>query len=174
LLPTRLSSAQISRNNSNELDGLIDTLLKQAKDQSDVVETRTRTLILICGLLGFAIGTCTAMLLIRSITGAMARMLSLIQEIAANNLAVEDLKIESEDEIGKAESALNAMKNNLRDMMESIAGTAAHVASASEELSSTSQQISANAEETSTQANVVSAASNQVNKNLQTVATGKR
>ncbi len=43
---------------------------------------------------------------------------------------------------------------------------------AAEELTATSQQMSANAEETSAQATVVSAGSEQVNKNLQTVATG--
>lgn len=46
------------------------------------------------------------------------------------------------------------------------------LASAAEELTATSQQMSANAEETSAQANVVSAGAEQVNKNLQTVATG--
>jgi methyl-accepting chemotaxis protein len=155
-----------------ELDGLIDKAFQAAKDDNDAVESRTRTMILICALLGLIVGIVAAALLIRSITTAIARMLVLIQEIAANNLGVDDLKIDSEDEIGKAGIALNAMKNNLREMIHSISGTAVHVASASEELSSTSQQISANAEETSTQANVVSAASIQVNKNLQTVATG--
>lgn len=160
------------RANIAELDALNDKLFQTARDEHDATESRTRTLVLICALLGFVVGIVTAALLIRSMTTAIARMLVLIQEIAANNLAVDDLKIQSEDEIGKAGIALNAMKNNLREMIHSISGTAIHVASASEELSSTSQQISANAEETSTQANVVSAASIQVNKNLQTVATG--
>ena len=125
--------------------------------------------ILLCGMaLGFVVGTMIA----RSIAGAASRMLEMIQEVAANNLAVEDLQISTHDEIGDAGSALNQMKNNLRQVVESISQTADHVASASEELSSTSQQITANSEETSTQAQVVSSAGEQVNKNLQTVATG--
>jgi len=160
------------REQINELDALSDKLFKEAQGESDAAESQTKTFVLICIFVSLAIGICTAVLLVRSITGSIARMLAVIQQIADNNLAVDDLKITSEDEIGKAGIALNTMKNNLREMMQSIAGTAGHVASASEELSSTSQQISANAEETSAQANTVSAASNQVNKNLQTVATG--
>jgi methyl-accepting chemotaxis protein len=46
------------------------------------------------------------------------------------------------------------------------------LASAAEQLTANSQQMSANAEETSAQASLVSAGADQVNKNLQTVATG--
>jgi methyl-accepting chemotaxis protein len=74
-------------------------------------------------------------------------MVALIQEIAANNLAVEDVEITSQDEIGKAGAALNSMKNNLRAIMQSIAGTAEHVASASEEIAASATQT-ANGSET--------------------------
>jgi methyl-accepting chemotaxis protein len=96
----------------------------------------------------------------------------LANAIAGNNLAMDDLPVESEDEIGEATRAMNTMKNNLRKTVQAIAETAVHVASASEVLTSTSQHISANSQETSTQANVVSNAAQQVSQNLQTVATG--
>jgi methyl-accepting chemotaxis protein len=160
------------RGNISQLDELIDSLLKAAQDTQDSVERRTRILLLVCCILGVTIGSAIAVFLTRSITRSVARMVSLIQEIAANNLTVADMEISSEDEIGKAGLALNHMKNNLAGVIQSIAGTADQVATASEELSSTSQQITANSEETSTQAQVVSSASEQVNKNLQTVATG--
>jgi methyl-accepting chemotaxis protein len=108
----------------------------------------------------------------RAVSGPVTRMLGMIQEVAGNNLSVEDLEVSSRDEIGEAGEALNRMKNNLRQVVRSIAETAQQVASASEELSITSQQITANSEETSTQAKVVSKASEEVNENLQTVATG--
>ncbi len=160
------------RNNVAELDNLTDKVVKEGRDEHDAVEAQTRTLTLICCLIGLVIGIAIAALTVRSITGAIARMLSLIQEIAANNLGIDDMHVASQDEIGKAATALNGMKNNLREMIRSIAGTAEQVASASEELSSTSQEITANSEETSTQAQVVSSSSEQVNRNLQTVATG--
>ena len=78
--------------------------------------------------------------------------------IAQKDLTVEDLTISSADEVGHAMQAMNTMKNNLHDVVQSIADTAGHVASASEELSATSQQISANSQETSAQVGVVTQA----------------
>jgi methyl-accepting chemotaxis protein len=107
-------------------------------------------------------------LVVRPLSAAV----SLADAIADNNLAVDDLPVESQDEIGDATSALNTMKNNLRKTVQAISETSLHVAAAAEELNSTSQQITANSEETSTQAEVVSKAAESVSQNLQTVATG--
>ena len=93
-------------------------------------------------------------------------------QIAAKDLTVADMKVESTDEVGEAITSLNTMKNSLHTVIQQISETSQHVAAASEELSATSQQISATAEETSAQANVVSQASQQVNHNLQSVSTG--
>jgi len=94
------------------------------------------------------------------------------ETIAAKNLAVEDMVVTSEDEVGHAMLSLNTMKNTLGDMVTSIGGAAKEVARTSEAVSSASQDITANSEETSTQASVVSNATQQVSQNLQTVATG--
>jgi methyl-accepting chemotaxis protein len=104
------------------------------------VEDRTRILTIALTCLGILIGIIVAFLITRSVATGISRMVGLIQEIAANNLATEDLRVTSEDEIGKAGTSLNQMKNNLRQMMQSIAGTAEHVASASEEISSSATQ----------------------------------
>jgi methyl-accepting chemotaxis protein len=131
-----------------------------------------KMLILSMCVAGLALGLVVALLIARSITAATMRMVTMIQELASNNLTVDDLVIASQDEIGQAGAALNQMKNNLHSVIQSIAETAQHVASASEELSSTSQQISANSEETSAQVNVVNEATKQVSQNLQSVSTG--
>ncbi len=118
------------------------------------------------------LGVVIAFSLARSISASANKMLAMIQEVAANNLAIKDMKITSQDELGQAGIALNSMKNNLHEMIQSISGSAMQVASASEELNTTSQQITANSEETSAQADVVSKAAQAVSQNLQTVATG--
>ena len=157
----------------------IDEIIKTLTEKDDVLMAEAfqtaRSGMLLLG----ALGTCIAVFvsgigffLVRSIRGSMGNMLGLIEEVADNNLAIDDVAITSQDEIGKAGLALNGMKNNLRDVMRSIAGVATQVASASEELSATGHQISANSEETSTQANVVAAASEQVSTNVGSVATG--
>jgi methyl-accepting chemotaxis protein len=89
----------------------------------------------LCGV-SIVVGFLVATLISRSLTGGIAGMVGMIQEMAGNNLGVPDLAITSEDEVGKAGNLLNEMKNNLRELIHSIAGTAEHVASASEEISS--------------------------------------
>jgi methyl-accepting chemotaxis protein len=128
------------RDSITELQELIAKLASEAAAQGSSIESSTRMMILSFAVCGFIMGILIAFFIVRSITGGMARMVTLIQQIAANNLAVEDMQIVSEDEIGSAGKALNKMKNSLREMIQSIASTAEHVASASEEISSSATQ----------------------------------
>jgi methyl-accepting chemotaxis protein len=104
------------------------------------------------------IGLVTAIGMSRSLSSAVSKMLAMIQEIAANNLAVDDLDITSRDEIGQAGLALNKMKNNLSEIVQSIAATAEHVASASEQLSSSATLQAQGAETQSNQTTQVATA----------------
>jgi methyl-accepting chemotaxis protein len=149
-----------------------DKLKKEATDKRAINEAAIKTQILGLLFAGTVIGSFVALLIMRSITGAISKMVRMIQEIAENNLTIRDLEITSQDEIGQAGIALNRMKNNLHEVIQSIASSALQVGSASEELNTTSQQITANSEETSAQADVVSKAAQAVSQNLQTVATG--
>lgn len=112
-------------------------LRTSARQQETAAESHVTTLILTLATIGVLLGVLVATIIVRSVTGGISRMVATIEEIAANDLTGEDMQTASEDEIGKAGDALNRMKNNLRQMIQSIAGTAEHVASASEELSST-------------------------------------
>ncbi len=149
-------------------DHLIEAALARQADAEKTMRTR----IWMLALTGVILGLAVSILITRSFSRVLASMLGLIQEIAANNLVVEDIRIHSRDELGSAGKALNEMKNNLHQLVCSIAETAEQVAAASEELSATSQQITANSEETTSQATVVSEAGGQVNTNLQTLASG--
>ena len=120
---------------------------KEVANQQDATVARSRIMLIGLGIAGIAIGLIVATLVARSIITVVGKMVAMIQEVAANNLAIEDMEITSQDELGHAASALNAMKNNLRTAMQSIAGTAEHVASASEEISASATQT-ANGSET--------------------------
>jgi len=111
-------------------------LKEAAREEQSATESRTTILITSLAIVGVVVGLVVATIIVRSITGGVTRMVTMIEEVAANNLTVEDMEITSQDEIGQAGTALNQMKNNLRELIHSIAGTAEHVASASEELSS--------------------------------------
>jgi methyl-accepting chemotaxis protein len=108
-----------------------------AREQEAAAESHATSLILSLATLGVLVGVLVATFIIRSVTAGINGMVAMIEEIAANNLTVEDMNASSGDEIGKAGLALNRMKNNLCQVIQSIAVTAEHVAGASEELSST-------------------------------------
>jgi methyl-accepting chemotaxis protein len=124
----------------NELEAWEEKLAQEeigAEQQSESTANKVTLLLVAFGLF---VGIATATLIVRSITGSMISMLGMIQKISAKDLAVEDVPITSDDEIGQACAALNSMKNSLHGMVRSIAATAEHLASASEEISSGASQ----------------------------------
>jgi len=125
--------------------------------------------LVLCGLL---LGAATAGFIIRSIRLSMATILAVIEQVAANNLTADDIPVSAHDEIGRAATALNAMKNSLRQLIHSIADTTGDVSKASAEMSATSERIRSNSGETSAQAELVSQATQRVSHNLQIVSTG--
>jgi methyl-accepting chemotaxis protein len=178
-----LEASDLSRSSGLTAFGAVSSFLNKDLDlnnkgaqtaRSDAASTYSAVKYWLGGLSALAVilGLLVTVILARAIAASTSKMLVTIEQIAANNLAIEDVDIKSRDEIGKAGLALNKMKNNLHGVIESIAETAQQVAAASEEFSSTSQQITANSEEATAQANTVSAATEEVSRNLQTVATG--
>jgi methyl-accepting chemotaxis protein len=128
----------------------------------------------IIGFLGCAVmgGFVMATAMGRAQSLGSGRMLAQMQQIAAKNLEVDDVEVNSDDEIGRACMALNTMKNSLGDVIQLITETAIRVASASDELFAAREQITANSEETSSKAKIVSKAAERVSQNLQTVTAG--
>jgi methyl-accepting chemotaxis protein len=100
--------------------------------KTEAVANRATLSLVACGLF---LGVVIAILIARSITGGLAGMLLMIQSVAAKDLLAEDIEVISNDEIGRAEMALNEMKNTLHQMVQGIAATAEHLAKASEEIS---------------------------------------
>ncbi|HEY3972927.1 MAG TPA: methyl-accepting chemotaxis protein [Candidatus Sulfotelmatobacter sp.] len=140
--------------------------------KSDEVYSSARYLViafLVCVvIIGFAMATTIG----RMQSVASGRMLALMQEIAAKNLEIDDVEVDSDDEMGRTCLAMNTMKNGLGEVIQLIADTAMRVAGASDELSAAREQITKNSEETSAQANIVSEAVARASQNLQTVLTG--
>jgi methyl-accepting chemotaxis protein len=120
--------------------------------------TQARMWLAIFAFAGFTFGVAIVILVPRSLTRSISAMISVIDEVAGNNLSVADLPVDSHDELGRASTGLNAMKNSLRALIQSIARTAEHVASASEELSSSATQQAISAETQKGQATQVAVA----------------
>jgi methyl-accepting chemotaxis protein len=106
-------------------------------------------------------------LVIRPLKG----VLDLANCIAANDLT-DRLAISSEDEIGQVGTALNQAMAKMSGAIRSVANNAEQVAAASSQLSAASGQITSDSEQTTSQATMVSGETENVNRRLQTAATG--
>jgi methyl-accepting chemotaxis protein len=149
----------------DEIESVLAELVQRTQDvknstrqQQTKVEARAGRETIVLGLIGLMVGLVATALIPRHLTIHIRKMLTLIDEIAAKNLAMEDIDVSSPDEVGKASAALNTMKNNLRELINSIARTAEHVASASEQISSSAQQQAQSADTQKGQAAQVAAA----------------
>src|SRR5271165_2658340 len=124
----------------SELEAWEDKLGQEALNQENQTELRANKITLWLVGWGLLVGVVTAILVARSISGSLTNMLLMIQRVSAKDLAVDDLQVTSDDEVGRAVVALNSMKNTLQQMVRSIAETAENLARASEELSSGANQ----------------------------------
>jgi methyl-accepting chemotaxis protein len=147
-------------------------LLRQNEADLAAANSSASYTMLIAALLSLAIGIGVATFMGRRISAATSAVLNKAEAIAGGDLTGEEVKVNSNDELGDLATAMNKMQGNLVKMIVAVAENAQQVANASEEFSAVSQQITSNSEETTAQANVVSTATEQVNRNLQTVATG--
>ena len=135
--PRALAVSAAVSETTKQLEQREDTLGKAAaaSQQSTQVVARNTTFIFV--LFGLLAGTVTATLIARSVSAALSGMLEMVQQIADNNLAVNDLEVRTDDPIGDACQALNRMKNGLREMIISISETATRLVTAAEQLSAT-------------------------------------
>jgi len=111
-----------------------------ARQEETAAEIRARRWTVALGLFGLVFSISVATLISRRVASDISQMLAAMEQIAARNLAIDDIAVSSGDEIGKAGLALNRMKKSLGEMIQSIARTAEHVASASEEISASATQ----------------------------------
>ncbi len=73
-------------------------------------------------------------------TRTILRLKEHADELSQGNLQVEDLTVESADELGSLSKAFNTMSHNIRALIQKMAATAEQVAASSEELTASAQQ----------------------------------
>lgn len=86
------------------------------------------------------IGIGVAIKVARTITGPIEAVATRASDVACGNLALDKLKVTSNDEVGMLAEQFNIMTVNLCGLIHQIASTAEHVASASEELTASAEQ----------------------------------
>ena len=125
----------------------------------------TILLVLISAIIAIFIGVCMAILITRSITGAMQKGVVFAEQIAEGDLTAK-LDIKQNDEIGKLAAALQNMLDRLTGIVEEINSSARQVAAGSEQLSSTSQQMSQGATEQASSVEEISSSMEEMTSNI--------
>jgi methyl-accepting chemotaxis protein len=138
--------------------------------QQNALAKGAKLLVAALSFAGLALGVVVALMLSRSLTSRIDGMLRVIEEIASSNLGSADIEITAHDEIGRAGRALNTMKGNLREMIQSIAQTAEHVASASEEISSSAAEQAQRVETEKDQATQIATAMQEMSSTVSQVS----
>ena len=91
-------------------------------------------------LLGIAIMVFVCLQFSGRISRSIIRLHGHAAELAKGNLRLDDLQVESADEIGTLTGAFNTMSRNIRELIRKMATTAEQVAASSEELTASAQQ----------------------------------
>jgi methyl-accepting chemotaxis protein len=135
-------------NGQEGADAYGDRLLSEMQSQSRASLTQ----IILFAALGLAIGIPVVFLIIRSITGPINRVTSLVRDLAeGEGDLTKRVNFESKDELGVLSGLVDTFVAKTQDMVKAISTSATQVGSASTEISSTSEQLAAGAEEQQSQ-----------------------
>lgn len=91
-------------------------------------------------IIGIIIAVASCLTLSKTICSSIIVLENHAQELSKGNLAVEDIPVKSNDEIGSLCTSFNTMSSNLRDVIRQMSSTAAQVAASSEELTASAHQ----------------------------------
>ena len=120
-------------------------------------------LLFLISLSTLGLGSVIVFALIRKlVTQPLNAALTLATGIASNDLSVEDMVVESEDEVGQTAAALNRMKQNLSLTLGEVVSTAGRVAQASEMISQAVARQSEGSERQKQQADQVASAMHEI------------
>ncbi len=128
-----------------------------------VVAERNKMMIVIAliALLVLGFGTVCALFIARKIANPLNVMLGNVQEVASGNLAVQQLSLTSNDEIGQLGDAFNKMTENLKELIREVRQATEQVASSSEELTASAEQSAEAAGQVADAANAITASAEQ-------------
>ncbi|HMM19164.1 MAG TPA: methyl-accepting chemotaxis protein [Selenomonadales bacterium] len=95
---------------------------------------------LVISLLAILLSGLVGWLFSRKITAQLAALTVSAASLAAGNLTVRSLEIDSQDELGQLARAFNTMTQNLRGLIKNVVQSSEQVAASSEELTASAEQ----------------------------------
>jgi methyl-accepting chemotaxis protein len=103
-------------------------------------ESGRRTVDLL-SILALVMGIILSIVMTRLISRPLVRMAAATKRIAAGDLSSEDILVNSKDELNDLAASFNAMKQNLRNVLQEVSARTEQVAGSAQELSAHSEQI---------------------------------
>ncbi|GAB7190496.1 hypothetical protein NUM3379_12020 [Kineococcus sp. NUM-3379] len=132
--------------------------------------TAKLTSLLVLGL-GLALSVAFALLVSRTIVGALRRVAHAVDGMAEGDLT-RPVAVSSNCELGRMAESLRRAQGAMRSAVSTISGSADSLSASAQQLTSTSAQIAHSAEQVSAQAGGAAASAALVSANVQTVAAG--
>ncbi|HEX3014880.1 MAG TPA: methyl-accepting chemotaxis protein [Desulfobacteria bacterium] len=111
-----------------------------SKSLSDELKSNLIKQLITLGIVLFVITLVGTWLLARKMIKPIRNMVKYSRQIAEGNLAAENIKITSRDELGQLGTSLNEMANNLRSLIHEVSESAQLVAASANELSTGVEQ----------------------------------
>jgi len=99
-----------------------------------------KMILLLLPIIVIIVAVLVGIIITKMITVPINEVVVNIKEISSGNLTIENLKLDSKDEIGVLAQGLNVMASNVRILIGQVATSAEQLASASEELTASAEQ----------------------------------
>jgi methyl-accepting chemotaxis protein len=140
--------------------------LDGARAASSAAYGRARTIMIAAFVAALLLGGVLTLLVVRYLTAALRRAATLLRSVADGDLT-QQADVRNQDEVGEMLAAMNAMIDNLREVVANVTTSATAVASGAEEMSATSTQVAAGASKQSAATEETSAAMEEMSASVQ-------
>lgn len=157
----------------NELTTVVQTSQTTAMDRANTSMNASIFILLIANVAAIGLGVIVVYWVSRGITSNLNKIVGMTREVANGNLAVESVHYKGNDEIGQLATAINQMKDSIRDILLKVKDAAHNVSSSSEELTQSahevnegSEQIASTMEELSSGAEVQASSASHLSENM--------
>jgi len=141
-----LPAAEVYQQSIGALLTLQRTRLDQLHDRIEDIRSKARDMVILLGCLGIAFSIACATWLTRSIVRPVGKAVEVARRVAAGDLTA-DPQVESKDEIGQLQEALQHMNGQLQRMVREIREGSDAITTASSEIASGNHDLSARTEQ---------------------------
>jgi methyl-accepting chemotaxis protein len=155
---------------TNELISFYGTLASDAQREQLAAATSTIRWMIAFAIFGLLSGLGVVSRTVKSLVDAIRPMVSAMRNIADHNLAIDDLEVLTQDEIGQASEALNSMKGSLIEMVRIIIASTEQLSAATEEIAASARQSSGDMTTESAQVAMVASAMTEMAASIREVA----